>query len=233
MTTNVQPSQPIQLACLDMAGTTVNDEGAVEEAFRSALSSVEVGADDPRLPAMLDYVTETMGTSKITVFKALFSEDNETAEIANRAFEASYYGIVGAGRVAPIPGAEEAIRTLQSSGIKVALLTGFSATTRDHLVKALQWERIADLLVCPQEAGRGRPYPDMILNAIIKLGIDDVSAVAVVGDTAADIESGRRAGSSVIAGVLTGADDSSRLMAAGATTVLQSIDDLPALLKCL
>ena len=36
----------IRLAALDMAGTTVADEGAVEEAFQSALDSVDLTAGD-------------------------------------------------------------------------------------------------------------------------------------------------------------------------------------------
>ncbi len=36
----------IRLAALDMAGTTVADEGAVEEAFQSALDSVHLTAHE-------------------------------------------------------------------------------------------------------------------------------------------------------------------------------------------
>ena len=33
---------PFELACLDMAGTTVQDDGAVDAAFRAALAAVGV-----------------------------------------------------------------------------------------------------------------------------------------------------------------------------------------------
>jgi phosphoglycolate phosphatase len=42
--------------------------------------------------------------------------------------------------------------------------------------------------------------------------------------------SGRRAGASIVAGVLTGAHDGTALTAAGATHVLETVADLPALL---
>ena len=71
---------PIELVCFDMAGTTVADGGAVEEAFLSALDAMGVRGDDPKRPAMLDYVRTTMGTSKITVFRALFGDDGLAAE---------------------------------------------------------------------------------------------------------------------------------------------------------
>ena len=215
------------LACLDMAGTTVADDGLVESAFLDALDALGVG--EGQRPAMLDYVRETMGTSKITVFRALFPEE-EDAQRANAAFESAYGNRLSAGAVAPIPGTEEAIASLRAGGVKVALCTGFSAMTRDRLVDALGWGAIADLLLCPAEAGRGRPYPDMVLTALLRLGTDSVQQIAVVGDTAADIESGRRAGAGVVAGVLTGSDDEARLRGAGATHVLGSVKELPGLL---
>jgi phosphonatase-like hydrolase len=223
---------PIELACLDMAGTTVRDDGAVEKAFLAAFRAVGIDGDDPKLPGMLDYVKKTMGNSKIAVFEALFPDNDLSQKSANAAFEKEYDAIVARGEVQAMPGAYQAIAALRSNGIKVALLTGFSAATRDRLVGALAWEEVADLLVSPVDAGRGRPYPDMVLHAILALGIDDVSFVAVVGDTAADMESGRRAGASIVAGVLSGADDRSRLMGAGATVVLEGISELPGLLGC-
>jgi phosphonatase-like hydrolase len=220
----------IALVCFDMAGTTVSDGGVVEGAFLDALTSRGVGPEDPRRPAMLEYVRDTMGTSKITVFRALFDGEAE-AQGANAAFEAAYEERVRAGVIAEIPGAARLIGALRKEGIRVALLTGFSARTRDLVVDALGWGGIADLLVCPEEAGRGRPYPDMILHSVLRLGIDDVRDVAVVGDTSADVVSGLRSGASLVVGVLSGFDSEDQLRAAGATNVLTSVADLPALLE--
>jgi phosphonatase-like hydrolase len=219
----------ISLVCFDMAGTTVLDDGAVEGAFLDALSSLGVNEGDPKRESMLEYVRETMGTSKITVFRSLFPTEND-AQAANLAFEAAYAERVRRGDVAEIAGAKELITDLRANGIRVALLTGFSASTRDILVSALGWEGLADLLVCPADAGRGRPYPDMVLHAVLALQIDDVAAVAVLGDTVADITSGLRSGASIVAGVLTGADNAERLRAAGATHVVRSLLELPALI---
>lgn len=218
----------IELVCLDMAGTTVADDGVVETAFLAALESCGVTADDDRRPAMLTYVRDTMGTSKIEVFRALFGD--EAAERANVAFEAAYARHLDSGSVAPIPDAEAVIDALRGAGIRVALITGFSAPTRDRLVAALGWEQIADLLLCPAEAGRGRPYPDLVLTAMLRLKTSAVQAVAVVGDTAADVECGIRSGARLSVGVLTGADPAERLVAAGATQVLGSVAELPGLI---
>jgi phosphoglycolate phosphatase len=194
------------------------------------LTARGIGPDDARRPAMLEYVRETMGTSKITVFRALF-DDEADAQSANAAFEAAYEERVRAGDIAEIPGAASLIAALRADGMRVALLTGFSVRTRDLVIDALGWGEIADLLVCPEEAGRGRPYPDMVLHAVLHLEIDDVAEVAVVGDTSADVVSGLRSGASLVVGVLSGFDSEEQLRTAGATNVLDSVLDLPALLE--
>lgn len=219
----------IDVVCLDMAGTTVLDGGLVADAFSAALSELEVD-DEQERRQMERYVAETMGTSKIEVFRALFP-DEATAQRANSAFEAAYGRLVDLGGVAPVPGAVEAIAALRAGGRRVALLTGFSPATRDRLIAALGWEQIADLTLAPAEAGRGRPAPDLVLTAALRLRAERVSSVAVAGDTAADIESGLRAGAGVVAGVLTGSDDAERLRRAGASHVLGSVAELPGLLE--
>lgn len=219
---------PIELVCLDMAGTTVADEGLVESSFATALDAVGIRAPDER-QAMLDYIGDTMGQSKIAVFRALFGDDVR-AEIANSAFESAYDDAIAAGGARPIDGAAEAITAIRDAGHKVALLTGFSIETKNRILKSLGWEDIADLTIAPAEAGRGRPAPDLILSAVIRLRVTSVASVAVAGDTASDIETGRSAGASILAGVLTGFDRADRLWQAGATHVLDSVADLPAVI---
>ncbi len=225
---------PIRLACLDLAGTLVADEagpggGLVGRAFASALDAAGVPALGLERQRMLQVVHTTMGASKLAVFHRLFDEPGR-AETANRAFEAAYDELVEQGLAVPLPGAEATVRALRDAGTRVCLVTGFAPTSRDHLLHALGWEGIADVVLSPQDAGRGRPHPDLVLTAVLRLQIDDVREVAVAGDTASDIETGRRAGASVLAGVLTGAHDRATLLAAGATHVLASIGELPAVL---
>ena len=90
-----------------MAGTTVADDGAVEEAFQAALDAV--GAHrrpaDGTIPD--DYIRRTMGQSKIAVFTELLGGDRRRAERANAAFEAAFDQAVDRGEVGAIPGAED------------------------------------------------------------------------------------------------------------------------------
>jgi phosphoglycolate phosphatase len=212
----------ITLACLDLAGTTVTDDGVVEAAFRQAIDS----------PTDHDiaYVRATMGMSKLVVFRNLLDGDESAAQAANARFEAAYTESLGL--VTSIAGAFDAIIALRSAGIRVCLMTGFSAATRDALLDALGWRDVADLTLTPEEAygRRGRPHPDLVLTAALRLGVDDVRHIAVAGDTTNDLLAGWRAGASLVAGVLTGAHDRATLAAAPHTHLLDSIADLPAVI---
>ncbi len=179
------------IACLDMAGTTVADDGVVMDAFETAISNRGLSAEGYE-QAMKD-VRATMGQSKIEVFRRILG-DEDAALDANQAFENHYERAVRAGAVAPLPGAVETLAALRAAGLKVCLLTGFSPSTRDALLDALDWRPLIDLALSPADAGRGRPWPDLPLTALLRLGGGAVSELATVGDTRSDIESGLRAG---------------------------------------
>jgi phosphonatase-like hydrolase len=219
---------PIRLAALDMAGTTVADEGAVEEAFQSALDAVGLAAgdlmDDPGA-----YIRRTMGQSKIAVFTELLGGDRHRAESANLAFEEAFDQAVDRGEVVALSGAVDTFAELRAGGVRLCLTTGFSPATRDRIIGALGWEGLVDLALSPADAGRGRPWPDMILTAVLRLRIDDVAEVAVVGDTTSDLIAGTRSGASIVAGVLTGAHTAAELADAPHTHLLPSVAELPGL----
>jgi phosphoglycolate phosphatase len=219
----------IQLAVIDMAGTTVADDGLVVTAFEAAATAVGVPDDDERREQARQYVLDTMGQSKITVFRALF-ETEELAQRANAAFEQAYSDLIDDGRAEPISGAVEAITRLREAGVRVALTTGFSGTTQEKLLAALGWQSLADLVLAPGAGVRGRPFPDLILTALIRLEADGVRNVASLGDTGNDVESALRAGCAIAAGTLTGAHTEEQLRAAGATHVVGTVTDFADLI---
>jgi phosphonatase-like hydrolase len=170
------------------------------------------------------------GQSKLAIFGKIFADDDR-ARAAHHSFERAYDSIIDRVGLTPIPGAEAAMDELTDSGVRVCLMTGFGRATLGRIIDTLGWWKRADLLICPDDAGgRGRPYPDMILTAALRLQVEDVRHIAVCGDTASDILSGRRSGASIVAGVLTGAHDRTDLEAAGATQVLEGISGLPDLI---
>lgn len=229
MRENTLSHSDIQLAVLDMAGTTVADDGLVIGSFEAAATAAGLPADGPERDHARQYVLDTMGQSKIVVFRALFGTE-ELAQRANAAFESAYESAIDAGQAAPVDGAAEAIARLRDAGVKVALTTGFSGPTQTKLLAALGWQSIADLVLAPGDGVRGRPYPDLILAALMRLGADGVGNVAALGDTSNDVDSALRAGCAIAAGTLTGAHDEKQLLDAGATHVVKSVTEFADLI---
>jgi len=216
--------------CLDMAGTTVADADSVMNAFAAAIASRNLPVAE--FNSAMKYARATMGYSKIEVFRHILGSE-QAAQAANTVFEETYGASVAAGELSPIPGAVPLFAACREAGIKVCLSTGFSPVTRDAIVDALGWGSLVDLFLSPADAGRGRPWPDMPLTALLRLGGGSVSELAVVGDTPSDVESGLRAGAGLVAGVLTGAAAAAELSAVPAETglpgeplILDSIADL-------
>jgi phosphonatase-like hydrolase len=207
-----------------MAGTTVRDDGVVEAAFTVAARGADIDVD-----LAMAYVRETMGQSKIAVFNALLG-DAVRAEAANAAFERAFAALVRDGAVGALGGAEALFEELRSRGVAICLTTGFAPATRDAIIDHLGWGPLIDLAVSPIDAGRGRPWPDMILHAVLRLGAEAVADVAVAGDTTSDLVAGTRAGAGIVAGVLTGAHSAEQLATAPHTHLLGSIADLGAVI---
>ncbi len=220
----------IKVAVLDMAGTTVRDETAVEAAFVAAVGEAGVEQDDPRLSWMRQALAAAAGRSKLVLFQQVFAGDDVAARKAHEAFEDRYAEHARSGDIVEIRGAGDALVALREAGVKIALTTALSATTQSAVIRALGWTEAADLVLSADEGLRGRPYPDLALTAAVRLRVDDVREVAVAGDTIADMTAGRRAGAAVVAGVLTGSQDAATLRKAGATHVLPSVAALPAIL---
>jgi len=219
----------ISVAVLDMAGTTLADDGVVEAAFNEAMESSGIGPGTDGYPAALEYVRVTMGQSKIEVFRHLLDDEGQ-AQQANTAFEAAYASHVRDGGVKAIAGARETIELLQANGIKVALTTGFAAATRDLILSEVGWTGLADLVLAPSDVGRGRPYPDLNLTAMLRLGGASVSELLVAGDTPSDMAAAVNAGAALRVGVLSGSGTASDLRSAGASHLVDDITALPGLL---
>ena len=217
----------IRLACLDMAGTTITDDGVVERSFVEAMVG-EGLIGEGEMAGALDIVRRTMGHSKIDVFRSILG-DAPKATAANAAFEAAYERAVRRGEVEAVPGAEQVLRSLRDAGIRVCLITGFAPTTREAIIDAVEWRQLVDLALSPADVGRGRPWPDLVEHATRHFGVD-LGEVAVCGDTVSDLLCGTRAGAAVVAGVVADPEQAAEMAATPHTHLLTSVTELPRVL---
>lgn len=219
----------IRLVAFDVAGTTVVDDGLVVAAFKTAFEKSQPELWPEKGAIWTQYAIDTMGQSKIHVFTELLG-DIEKARAANVAFETAYMNEVAEQGISAIVGTLETFAALKERGIAIALTTGFSRLTLDPMLFELGWLGLIDISVTPEEAGRGRPYPDMLNFLANKLNIQTPESVMVVGDTAADMQSGVAFGATKLVGVLSGAHNQQTLHDAGATSIINSVADLSSLI---
>ncbi len=219
----------IELVVFDMAGTTLYDGDAVSRCFRAALATLGVNPEQQA-------INDVMGLPKPLAIRTLCTAAGRTltdAELnaAHADFVArmsSYYRDDPA--VREIPGAAEVFAELRRRGIKVALNTGFNRAIVDVILGRLGWFDKIDASIASDEAARGRPFPDMIIALMGRLGIADARKVAKVGDTPSDLDEGLSAGCGLVVGVTTGSFTRAQLEANAKATIVDSAVDVIGLL---
>jgi phosphonatase-like hydrolase len=217
----------IDLAALDIAGTTVEEGSAVYRALHDAVrrhgSTAEV-AD----------VARWMGADKRTAIRALLElgGDPSAVEPTFVDFEKLLREAYEETPPVPMPGVLDAFAALREQGARIALTTGFSAEVTDLLLDRLGWaDGLLDAVVTTDDVPAGRPAPYLVHRAMERTGVTDVSRVLTVGDTVLDLEAGTNAGAGLVVGVLSGGVPREVLEAAPHTHVVAGVADVPALLR--
>lgn len=221
---------PVSLVCLGLLGTVAQDGGMRERAFAEACATQGI------VPGTADYahymvaINQALGQSAVEVFRGLFPDNPGRAEAAALSFERSFRAVVDRTGLSPVPGAAEAVAQLRAAGVRICVMSGLSRRLVSMVLDTLDWWRRVDLALSPEDVPRGYPWPDLMLTAMLRLGVQDVREAAYVGGTASGVLCGKRAGAGVIAGVLAGGHTRDRLRSAGATHFIGEIAELPSLL---
>lgn len=218
----------IDLAVLDIAGTTVQEHGAVyrvlEEALRDAGASVG--------PAE---VARWMGADKRESIRTLLAEDGgrpdeRLVERVHDDFRGRLERAYDERPPAPLDGVPEALAALRSGGARVVLTTGFDREITDDVLRRVGWaDGVVDGVVCADDVPAGRPAPYMIFRALEMTGVQRLAATLVAGDTVRDLEAGANARAGWIVGVLTGGSDAGTLARAPHTHLLAGVGEIPSL----
>ncbi len=222
-------THPVSLVCCDVVGAAAVDGSVLERAFAEAIATQGVVVGTAAYVRSMVQFDRTRGWPPAEVIRSLFPEEEIRAEVANLAFERSFQAAVDRFGVLPLPGVNEALAKLSAAGIKVCLMSSLSRPALNLIVERLDWSQRADLVLCADDVGQGFPWPDLILTAVLRLGIRDVRDVAVATASEGGVLSAQRAGCRFIVGVLSDVDDASRLRRAGATHLLANIGELPDL----
>lgn len=220
-----------KLVVFDIAGTTIEDNDAVGQAFLKAF--LQFG-----LNPTPEQINNVMGLSKPQSIKIILKElDNTTpiAEIHDQFLKnmIEHYSIDD--NIKEISGAAETFNTLHEMDYHVALDTGFSRDITNIIIDKLGWvnQGLVDAVISSDQVKWGRPAPFMIFKLMEALEIMSVRDVVKVGDTIADIHEGWNAGCEVVIGVTTGTETKQSFrekLAGGHYCVMDDITEVPACL---
>ena len=224
-------AMPVSLVCCGLIGTAVDDRGMVDRAYAEAIATQGVVTGTAAYARCMAYVHQARGQHAVEVLRAMFPDSQARAQAAHIALDRSFCDAIGRTAVTPVPGAEEVIDKLRGAGVRICLITGFSRRVLTAVLDTLGWCERVDLALSAQDVPRGTPWPDLVLSAMLRLGVADVRETAVAHHAESGILCGRRAGAGIVAGVLTGAHSADRLRRAGATHLIPSIAHLPDLLN--
>ncbi len=234
----------IQLVVFDLAGTLIDDDVAVADCLLTP--ALEAGLHTTR-----GELLQHLGTNKVHLYQFLIARregraieidqfdaarDERTLTRATDLYEQFTRLMIAHYRrsVVPIEGAEQTLSWCKSAGIHVATDTGFHRDVTDAIMDGLGWidRGLVDLAVTVDDIPGhiGRPAPFMIYHAMTRLNVQNIAAVAKVGDTAADLLEGTHAGCGMVIGVLTGTRPPKDWLCYPHTHVLASVAELPALL---
>lgn len=221
---------PVTLLCCGLLGVTADDGGILERAFTEAFATQGIVPGTAAYARSMVHVHQTRGQPPVEVFRGLFPDAPGRAEAATLAFDRSYRLSVDRSGLEPMAGAPEALDAIRASGIRICLITGLSRSLLGLVLDALSWWRRVDLVLCREDAPRGVPWPDLMLTAMLRLGVTSVDEAALADGTESGVLCGRRSGAGYVAGILTGGHTRDRLQRAGAMELLGSIAELPGAL---
>jgi len=217
-----------QLVVMDMAGTTVNDFGLVQQAAIAAMKW-KLNIDIP-----MDQANKVMGIPKKMAFEQLCSL-NKTAvtpniieELVAKFNEQLMAQYAEKGNIELMPYAAELFDSIKASGSHLYLNTGFNREVASVIVANLGLDAVIDGYIGSDEVAVGRPQPDMIRLAMKRSGVSYSHYVMKVGDTVSDLYEGFSAGCAWNIGVLTGANSYDELRTAPYSQILSNLQPLIA-----
>jgi phosphoglycolate phosphatase len=226
----VAERRAITLACCGLFGTLVADTDLIERSYAEAIATQGVVSGTSAFARRMAQVHQARGRAPGDVLRLLFPDNEARAQAAQLAFDLALPDAIGRSAIKPMPGAVQVLERLRAAGCRICVITSLPRRVLDLVLDAAGLRRRIDLTLAAEDVPRGFPAPDLVLTAILLSGVAAVQDVAVVHGTSAGVEAGRRSGAGAVVGVLTGPHSAARLRAAGATSIIPSIADLPPLL---
>ena len=190
------PGERPRAVLLDLDGTLMDTAPDLAEAVNRMRADLGL----PWLPA--SRVAQFVGKgADVLVHRSLTDRIDGQVEPerfvpARAAFARHYHAVNGQASVV-FEGVPQALERLRARRWRLACVTNKPREFTVPLLERSQLARYMDAVVCGDEVGRGKPHPDIVLEACRRLAVAPARAV-MVGDSVNDARAARAAGVRVL-----------------------------------
>ena len=176
----------IEAVIFDMDGVLVDSEPLHQESTRRVLAECGVvdRVDDPTFVGLTD-------VEIFTIFRARHRFEPDPVTLSRR-FIAMASALMRED-ARPLPGVPDVLHALRAAGYRLALASSSTPEVIAATLEALDIRALFEHVVSAADIGRGKPAPDVFLEAARRLGVAP-SACLVVEDSRNGILAARAAG---------------------------------------
>jgi phosphonatase-like hydrolase len=216
----------IRVVLFDFIGTTVieTQPDVIAHCFKHAFAKNGISISQ-------DFIQTNRGRNKRDVVRDALNHNSSKIEVDKVLFdfEAAVDRQLGSFQAAPDAGL--IFKTLLQKNVQLAIATGLSRDIFDKIINQVGWDfNWFAYHATYEEIGKGRPYPDLIIDLMSKLDIFNPQEILKVGDTVADIQEGKNAGTRTAA-LLAGTQPEETLKQHNPDHLLKSLQEILNLVR--
>ena len=182
----------VQALLFDLDGTLIDSMPLHHDAWRQWFVQQGLPFDED------GFFAATAGRTNGEILADLFPQRSAADRLAMAQAKEALYQSAARQRLALVPGTQHLMDAAVARGLKLAVCT---AAPDDNVAVAYQrfgLDRLLATTVNPDQGFRGKPHPDLFLEAARRLGVP-AAACVVFEDAPLGIEAARRAGMRAVA----------------------------------
>lgn len=219
----------IKAIICDMAGTTINEGNIIYKTLYKTIKNFNLNIDDE------SDIKKWHGANKYEVLDHYLMETYKNKVYFNK-LQPKLHKLLNNNLIESYSNPNNIslidkelpnlFNNLRENDIKIFLNTGYPINVQKHIIKTLDMDSFIDDYISSEDVSNGRPHPYMINTLINRNNISHTNQVIKIGDTVNDILEGKNANCYKSVGVLSGADNETTLINAGADIIINSVMDI-------
>ncbi len=212
----------IQAVLFDFIGTLIKEVNPqiINSCFESAFVQHNVSVE-------LASIIKERGKDKKEMISNIVRSQDLSASLVDRIYSCFKKNILdNLPNFQENEGASALLALLKEKNVRTGVGTGLDRDVFESICHALRWNKAEfDYIGIANEIGRGRPYPDMIIDMMNTLNLTNTHEFLKVGDTVADIQEGKNA-RVLTAVILSGTQPKALLLSENPDFVFTALSDL-------